>query len=95
MSYVPKRLVDINILQNMALNNHMINNGQTRLINYEVPVGIPIKPNKIEKEIEKIKSGGFKKIGPSLLNGIIFISICLLIYWILHYKYYKKKESLK
>ncbi len=89
MSYVPRRLVDMNILQNMALNKE-----PARLMNYEMPV-ISIKTNKIEKEIEKIKSGGYKKIGPGLLNGIIFVSICLLIYWILHYKYYKKKESMR
>jgi hypothetical protein len=88
MSYVPRRLVDINILQNMALNRE-----PARLMNYEIPKSI--KTNKIEKEIEKIKSGGYKKIGPGLLNGIIFVSICLLIYWILHYKYYKKKESMR
>lgn len=93
MAYVPKRLIDMNLLQNMALNNPLLNNTQTRLLNYELP-NIPIKVNKVEKEIERIKSGGVKKIGPSLLNGILFVGICLLIYWVLHYKYYKKKESM-
>ncbi len=95
MTYVPKRLIDINILQNMAQNNPVLQNTQTRLLNYELPKSIPIKVNKVEKEIERIKTGGVKKIGPSLLNGILFVVTCLLIYWVLHYKYYKKKESNK
>lgn len=89
MSYVPRRLVDMNILRNMTLNKE-----PARLMTYEIP-NLSIKTNRIEKEIEKIKSGGYKKIGPGLLNGIIFVSVCLLIYWILHYKYYKKKESMR
>lgn len=93
MSYVPKRLIDMNILQNMALNNQVLNNTQSRLLNYELP-NIPIKVNRVDKEIDKIKTGGFKKIGPSILNGVVFVGICLLIYWVLHYKYYKKKESM-
>ncbi len=88
MSYVPKRLIDMNILQNMALNNQ-----PSRLLNYELP-NIPIKVNRVDKEIEKIKTVGVKKIGPSILNGVVFIGTCLLIYWVLHYKYYKKKESM-
>jgi hypothetical protein len=95
MSYVPRRLIDMNILQNMALNNPMLNNTQSRLLNYELPKNIPIKVNTVEKEIEKIKTGGVKKIGPSILNGVVFVVTCLLIYWVLHYKYYKKKESIR
>jgi hypothetical protein len=91
MSYVPKRLIDMNILQNMALNNQMLNTS-TRLLNYEQP-NIHMNVNRVDKAIDRIKTGGVKKIGPSLLNGILFVSICLLIYWVLHYKYYKKKES--
>ncbi len=94
MTYVPRRLIDMNILQNMALNNPVLQNTQTRLLNYELPKNIP-QVNKVEKEIERIKTGGVKKIGPSILNGILFIVTCLLIYWVLHYKYYKKKESNK
>lgn len=93
MSYVPKRLIDMNILQNMALNNPILNNTHGRLLNYELP-NIPIKANSVNKEIEKIKMGGAKKIGPSILNGVVFVATCLLIYWVLHYKYYKKKESM-
>ena len=92
MSYVPKRLIDMNILQNMALNNHTLNT-PSRLLNYELP-NIPIKVNRVDKEIERIKTGGVKKIGPSILNGVVFVGTCLLIYWVLHYKYYKKKESM-
>jgi hypothetical protein len=88
MSYVPKRLIDMNILQNMARNNQ-----QSRLLNYDLP-NIPINVNRVENEIERIKTGGVKKIGPSILNGVVFVGTCLLIYWVLHYKYYKKKESM-
>lgn len=95
MSYVPRRLIDMNILQNMALNNPMLHNTQSRLLNYELPKNIPIKVNRVENEIERIKSGGVKKIGPSILNGVVFVGTCLLIYWVLHYKYYKKKESMR
>lgn len=85
MSYVPKRLIDMNVLHNMARNNQ-----PSRLLNYE----IPMKVNRVENEIERIKTVGVKKIGPSILNGVVFVGTCLLIYWVLHYKYYKKKESM-
>jgi hypothetical protein len=78
----------MNILQNMARNNQ-----QSRLLNYDLP-NIPINVNRVENEIERIKTGGVKKIGPSILNGVVFVGTCLLIYWVLHYKYYKKKESM-
>jgi hypothetical protein len=96
MSYIPKRLIDVNLLQNMVLSNPLIKEIPTRLISYDIPIvtNAPIKLSKVEKQIEQIKSGGFKKIGPGLLNGIVFVLVCLLIYWVLHYKYYKKKESL-
>lgn len=95
MSYIPKRLIDINLLQNMVLNNPLVKDTPTRLIAYDIPTitNVPIKICKIDKQIEKIKSGGYKKIGPNLLNGLLFISVCLIIYSVLHYKYYKKKES--
>jgi hypothetical protein len=92
MSYVPKRLIDMNVLQNMARNNSTLNT-PSRLLNYELP-NIPIKVNRVDNEIERIKTGGVKKIGPSILNGVVFVGTCLLIYWVLHYKYYKKKESM-
>jgi hypothetical protein len=85
MSYVPKRLIDMNVLQNMAVNNQ-----PSRFLDYE----IPMKVNRVDKEIERIKTGGVKKIGPTILNGVVFVGTCLLIYWVLHYKYYKKKESM-
>jgi len=88
MSYVPKRLIDMNVLQNMTRNNQT-----SRLLDYELQ-NIPIKVNRVENEIERIKTGGVKKIGPSILNGVVFVGTCLLIYWVLHYKYYKKKESM-
>jgi hypothetical protein len=93
MSYVPKRLIDMNILQNMVLKNPMLNSN-SRLLTYDV-ANMPMKVNLVDKEIERIKIGGVKKIGPSLLNGILFVVTSLLIYWILHYKYYKKKESMR
>ncbi len=96
MSYIPKRLIDVNLLQNMIVNNPLIEETPIRLISYDIPIATnaPLKLSKVEKQIEKIKSGGFKKIGPALLNGVVFVVVCLLIYWVLHYKYYKKKESL-
>jgi hypothetical protein len=69
------------------------NNQTSRLLDYELQ-NIPIKVNRVENEIERIKTGGVKKIGPSILNGVVFVGTCLLIYWVLHYKYYKKKESM-
>jgi hypothetical protein len=75
----------MNVLQNMAVNNQ-----PSRFLDYE----IPMKVNRVDKEIERIKTGGVKKIGPTILNGVVFVGTCLLIYWVLHYKYYKKKESM-
>jgi hypothetical protein len=95
MSYIPKRLIDMNLLINMSQNNPLVKDMPTRLIAYDIPIitNTSLKVFKIEKQIENIKSGGFKKIGPNLLNGILFIIVCLIIYSVLHYKYYKKKES--
>ena len=95
MSYIPRRLIDINLLQNMVLNNPLVKDTPTRLISYDIPTitNAPIKIFKMDKQIEKIKSGGYKKIGPTLLNGFLFIAVCIIIYSVLHYKYYKKKES--
>ena len=45
--------------------------------------------------MDQIKIGGVEKIGSSLLNGLMFVGICIVIYSVLHYKYYKKKESQK
>jgi len=49
----------------------------------------------LQREIEQIKQSGMYKIGPSLLNGGIFLLLCLLIYSVLHYKYYRRKGSLE
>ena len=95
MSYLPKRLIDINLLQNMVSQNPFTKEPTSRLLAYDVPT--IVKPSiellKVDKQIEKIKNSGFVEIGPSLLNGLLFIIICLIIYSVLYYKYYKKKES--
>ena len=96
MSYVPKRLIDINLLQNMVSLNPLINKPSSRLLTYDIPIiNTPIKTQKIVslgEKIDKIKTGGFEKIGYSLLNGLMFITVCIIIYSVLHYKYYKKKN---
>jgi hypothetical protein len=48
----------------------------------------------LQREIEQIKQNGMYKIGPALLNGGIFLLLCLLIYSVLHYKYYRRKSGL-
>jgi len=85
MSYVPKRLIDIELLK------HIIT--QKPVLAIEAPI-VPVL-SKLEKKISQIKTGGFEKIGSSLLNGLLFLGICVVIYSVLHYKYYKKKESQK
>jgi hypothetical protein len=96
MSYLPKRLIDINLLQNMVQQNPFTKEPTARLLAYDVPKIVkPIGISKVDKQIEKIKNSGFDEIGPSLLNGLLFIAICLIIYSVLYYKYYKKKESQK
>lgn len=97
MSYLPKRLIDINLLQNMVSKNPLIKEPTTRLLSYDVPTIVKpsIEISKVDKQIEKIKNSGFDQIGPSLLNGLLFVVICLIIYSVLYYKYYKKKESQK
>ncbi len=98
MSYLPKRLIDINLLQNMVSKNPLIQEPTIRLLSYnDIPtITKPsIEISKIDKQIEKIKNSGIESIGPSLLNGLLFIVICIIIYSVLYYKYYKKKESQK
>ena len=97
MTYLPKRLIDINLLQNMVQQNPFTKEPTARLLAYDVPkiVKPSIGISKVDKQIEKIKNSGFDEIGPSLLNGLLFIIVCLIIYSVLYYKYYKKKESQK
>ena len=47
----------------------------------------------LNEKIEKIKQTGAATIRPTLLNGLALVSVCLLIYAVLHYKYYKKCEQ--
>ena len=49
----------------------------------------------LQREIEQIKQSGMYKVGPALLNGAIFFLLCLLIYSVLHYKYYHRNGFLK
>ena len=97
MSYLPKRLIDINLLKNMVQQNPFTKEPTARLLAYDVPkiVNPSIGISKVDKQIQKIKNSGFDDIGPSLLNGLLFITVCLIIYSVLYYKYYKKKESQK
>jgi hypothetical protein len=96
MSYLPKRLIDINLLKNMVQQNPFTKEPTARLLAYDVPKIVkPIGISKVDKQIQKIKNSGFDEIGPSLLNGLLFIAVCLIIYSVLYYKYYKKKESQK
>ena len=97
MSYLPKRLIDINLLQNMVSQNPFTKEPTARLLAYDVPTIVKptINLSKVDKQIEKIKNSGFDEIGPSLINGLLFVIICLIIYSVLYYKYYKKKESKK
>jgi len=47
----------------------------------------------LNEKIEKIKRAGVATIKPALLNGLALVSVCLLIYAVLHYRYYKKCEK--
>jgi len=49
----------------------------------------------LNEKIEKIKQAGVATIKPALLNGLALVSVCLLIYAVLHYRYYKKCEKNK
>jgi hypothetical protein len=49
----------------------------------------------LNEKIEKIKRAGVATIKPALLNGLALVSVCLLIYAVLHYRYYKKCEKNK
>ena len=83
MEYLPKRLIDINLLQNMVLQNPFIKEPSKRLLAYDNIPSItkePIKIIKLDKQIEKIKTSGLDDIFPSLLNGLLFITMCLIMY---------------
>ena len=86
MSYVPKRLIDVDILKHMVSHKPLLALEAAPILD---------KISIIEKKMDQIKIGGVEKIGSSLLNGIMFVGICIVIYSVLHYKYYKKKESQK
>jgi hypothetical protein len=89
----PNRLIDHDILTKLFSKNSVINDTtlSNRLISYELPNYS--KVSKIGKKIEKIKDDAFKQMGPMLLNGFLFVSIILVIYYILQYRYNKKKNS--
>lgn len=95
-SYIPTRLIDPTILNQLFIKNPVLDKVNSRLIAYDLPIKADIsntlKINKIDKKINSVKDDIIYEMNPSLLNGIIFISICLLIYFILYYKYTKKKN---
>jgi hypothetical protein len=47
----------------------------------------------LNEKIEKIKQTGAATIRPTLLNGLAMVVVCLIIYAVLHYRYYKKCEK--
>ena len=49
----------------------------------------------LNEKIDKIKQAGVATIKPTLLNGLALVSVCLMIYAVLHYRYYKKCEKNK
>jgi hypothetical protein len=103
--YIPTRLIDPKIISQLFNNNPLVTEGPSRLLIYDLPKKsvIPVKTidfnsetdfrNNIDKKISKIKTSAFKKLLPDLINGILFISVCLIIYYILYYKYNKKKQT--
>lgn len=101
MNYTPNRLIDPKILTELLQNNPLISKGPTRLLLYNTKLTQDVIPNKdidissniLNNKISRIKKGVYKKILPDLINGILFISICLLIYYILYYKYNKKNKN--
>lgn len=98
-TYIPKRLIDTNILLELIKKNPILDKSNTRLIAYELPISNTTNvfnkaTSKLEKKLEKLKENMIYEMTPTLINGILFISICLLIYFVLYYKYYKKKNAL-
>jgi hypothetical protein len=47
----------------------------------------------LNEKIEKIKQVGAATIRPTLWNGLAVVVLCLIIYAVLHYRYYKKCEN--
>jgi hypothetical protein len=103
--YIPTRLIDPRIISQLFDDNPLVAKGPSRLLLYDFPKKSiePIKKinfnsrtdfrNNLDKKISKIKSSAFNKLLPELINGILFITVCLLIYYILYYKYNKKKQT--
>lgn len=95
-TYVPKRLIDTNILSQLIHKNSVSKKANSRLLSYTTQVPIPlISKNtlQLEKRIDKLKDNALYKMTPSIINGILFVSICLLIYFVLYYKFNKKKNK--
>lgn len=96
--YIPKRLIDTNILIQLMKKNPILEKANTRLIAFDAPLPKPSNiissATKIEKKIEKLKDNIMYEMTPSIINGLVFVVICLLIYFILYYKYNKKKNQL-
>ena len=97
-SYITKRLIDTNILLHLMKKNPILDKTNTRLIAYDVPITKTTSSmnitSKLEKKIEKMKDNMLYEMTPSIINGLLFISICLIIYFVLYYKYNKKKNSM-
>ncbi len=95
-NYIPKRLIDTNILSQLITKNPILNKIDTRLIAYDMdmPKQNIVIPNvsKLEKKIDKLKNTMMSEMTPTLINGILFIITCLLIYYVLSYRYNKKKS---
>ena len=98
-TYIPKRLIDTNILLQLMKKNPILDKADSRLIAYDIPLPksstIIKTTSKLEKKIEKLKDNMLYEMTPSIINGLLFITICLLIYFVLYYKYNKKKNDNK
>ena len=98
-TYIPKRLIDTNILLQLMKKNPILDKADSRLIAYDIPLPksstIIKTTSKLEKKIEKLKDNMLYEMTPSIINGLLFITICLLIYFVLYYKYNKKKNANK
>jgi hypothetical protein len=52
-----------------------------------------IAPNPAVK-IRKIKSGILREMTPGILNGFLIVTMIVIVYAFLYYRYHKKKENL-
>lgn len=97
MKELKNRLIDSNIIQQMLQRNPLLDTFQSRLVTYDFPTTetVASKLIQVNNEMSQFKTAQINNLMPNLWNGILFVGIVLFLYFVLNYRYQRKKANNK